>query len=344
EAPLVSARADRFASSTLLGDLFEMPESYGFVDVRLGREAGARRVEVVLPLGYVVEGAPRVALRLFCAPATNEFLGEIEPLADSPQQASLRVAGKPHAEILDVEALRATSPRDAAMQTPLRSWETPDDAHAFEPHETYFTLEQHAGIDERTELRAIFGRLGAFPAAPGGIVRGEVLASDGALTANLGLGDVGSAREGGTNITRVTGSRRALLGENHAWRLSAYARMPAGRLARPAHLNELLRLCDPFGPHDEAVRVPLPRILATTQAQEHELVDGMLAWGDHYALDVDPSGCSDGALWLVGELLHRALAERSEALRHVRVTLRKHGAAFAEYGPRQGARLPFPLG
>jgi type VI protein secretion system component VasA len=349
EAALVSARPERFASGSLLRDLFAFPESYCFFDLHLGktREPEAARIEVVLPLAQVVDGLAHFSsehLRLFCAPATNQFVGAIVPVADSPREASLRVAGKPHAEILEVRSLAATSPRDAQRRVPLRSWETPEDPHAFDAGDTYFTLEQRLGVVDRTELRATFGRLDAFPAAPGGSVQGEVLASDGALCAGLGLGDVGSAREGGTNITRVTPSRRAMLGHNYAWRLSAYARMPAGRLARRAHLQELLHLHDPFAAQDEAVRVPRPTVLSAHHEKEHDLVDGALAWGDAFTLDLDPEGCTDGALWLVGELLHRALAERSEALRFARVILQKAGAPFAEYAARQGARLAFPLG
>ena len=136
----------------------------------------------------------------------------------------------------------------------------------------------------------------------------------------------------------------ALLGENYAWRLSAYARMPAGRLGRRAHLAELLHLHDPFGAQDEAVHIPRPIVTRAAQDREHELPDGALAWGDRFTVEVDPAGCTDGALWLVGELVHRALAERNEALRYARLVLVKSGAPFAEYAPRQGARLPFPLG
>jgi len=352
EAPLVSARADRFASGTLLRDLYSFPESFCFFDLHLGasRPPGAgriERVEVVLPLAKVVDGASHLSshhLRLFCVPATNQFVGAIDRIPDTPREASLRVAGKPHAEILEVRSLVAISARSAQRRIPLRSWETPMTAHTFEGGETYFTLEQRLGVEARTELRATFGRLDAFPTAPGGTVEGEVLASDGALCAGLGLGEVGGPRQGGTNITRVTPSRRALLGQNYAWRLSAYARMPAGRLGQRAHLAELLRLHDPFGAQDEAVRIARPKVLHAAQAREHELVDGALAWGDIFTVDVDPAGCSDGALWLTGELLHRALAERSEALRYARLAVRKGGASFAEYSARQGARLPFPLG
>ncbi|MGH7293817.1 MAG: type VI secretion system baseplate subunit TssF, partial [Polyangiaceae bacterium] len=217
EAPLVSARADRFASGAMLRDLFAMPESYCFFDLRLApdRRLGAQRVEVALPLAQIVDDAAQLStqhLRLFCAPATNQFVGAIEPVADSPREASLRVAGKPHAEILEVRSLAATSARAARQRTPLRSWESPEDPHAFEAGETYFALEQRLGVEDRTELRATFGRLDALPCAPGGIVEGEVLATDGALCAGLGLGEVGSTREGGSNITRVTPSRRAVLG------------------------------------------------------------------------------------------------------------------------------------
>ena len=348
EAPLVSARADRFASGTLLRDLFAFPETFCFFDLHLGAaRPGVERVEVVLPLAHVVDGASHFApqhLRLFCAPATNQFVGTIDRLPDTPREASLRVAGKPHAEILEVRSLVATSVRSAQRRIPLRCWEAPSSPHTFESGETYFTLEQRLGVEERTELRATFGRLDAFPSAPGGIVEGEVLASDGSLCAGLGLGDIGGPREGGTNITRVTPSRRALLGENYAWRLSAYARMPAGRLGRRAHLAELLHLHDPFGAQDEAVHIPRPTVMRATQECEHELVDGALAWGDLFTIEVEPTGCTDGVLWLLGELVHRALAERNEALRYARLALLKSGAPFAEYAPRQGARLPFPLG
>lgn len=350
EPSLVSARADRFASGTLLRDLFSFPESFCFLEVRLGflQNPTAERVEVVLPLAHVVEGLASFStdnLRLACAPATNQAKGSVEPVANTPREAVLRVAGKPHAEILEVRHLWATSVRDASVRTELRSWEAPDQPHRFDPEETYFALEQRpAAAEDRTELRVMFGRLGAMPAAPGGIVEGDVLASDGALTAGLGLGDVGSEREGAMNITRITPSRRARLGENHAWRLSAYARMAGGRLAQRAHLRELLQLHDPSGRTDDAVRVVPPDVLRVDHAPEHDLVGAALEWGDLFTIDAHAPGATEGELWLVGELVHRAIAERNEALRFARVVLLRDGAPFAEYAARRGARLPFPLG
>ena len=79
EAPLVSARADRFQSSSLLRDLFAFPESFCFFDLHLGAvERRAGRLEVVLPLGHVVNRASLLStqhLRLFCTPATNAPVG-----------------------------------------------------------------------------------------------------------------------------------------------------------------------------------------------------------------------------------------------------------------------------
>jgi len=350
EPALVSARADRFPSSSLLRDLYAFPESFCFFDLHLGGsvERGAERLEVTLPLARIVEGASRFSgesLRLFCTPATNQFVSAIEPVAHSgASEVILSAAEKPHAEILDVRGLATTSIR-SADRTALRSWETPDTPSPFDPRETYFALEQRAAAhDGRTELRAIFGRLDAFPGPPGGVVEGEVLACDGALTATLGLGDIGSPREGATNIARVTPSRRALLGQNHAWRMSAYARMPPARLAEHARLTEFLDLHDPFGMQDEATRIARPRLLGMDPTCEHELTGGVLGWGDRFVLDVDASGCRDGELWLQGALIHRAIAERGEALRFSRLVLQRHGATFADYGPRPGARLPFPLG
>jgi type VI protein secretion system component VasA len=350
EAPLVSARADRFRSGTLLRDLFAFPESFCFFDLRFGSVARrAERLEVVLPLGHVVHGASDLSerhLRLFCAPATNQFISAIEPAASTEaSEAVLSVAGKPHAEILEVRELSTTSVRDGWRRRPLQSWEAPERPRTFDPGETYFTLEQRPAADDgRTELHATFGRLDAFPSPAGGLVEGLVVASDGLLTSSVGLGEIGSSVDGVTNICRVTPSSRALLGHNHAWRMSAYARMPPARLGECARLAEFLNLHDLFGPHDEAARVERPRLLTTQHSRVHRLSDAVLEWGDLFVVDTDAAACSDGELWLSGHLIHRAIAERSEALRFTRLELRRGGAPFAEYAPRSGSKLPFPLG
>jgi type VI protein secretion system component VasA len=351
EPPLVSARPDRFASSTLLRDLFAFPESFCFFDLELGgsMERRAERVEVALPLAHVIAEAEAITskhLRLFCVPATNQYVAPIEPVR-SPEasEARLGVAGKPHAEILEVRGLSVISGRDAWRRTPLVSWEAPGTPHTFDPAETYYALEQRPAVAaDRTGLFALFGRLDGFPGPVGGAVEGEVLACDGALTRTLGLADVGSPHDGVTNITRVTPSRRALLGTNHAWRMSAYARMPAARFADCRRLGEFFALHDPHGPADEAVRITRPGWSSAEHTREHDLDGGALRWGDAFAVETAGGAGTPGELWLLGELLSRALSERSEALRFSRLSLRRGGAPFAEYAPRPGARFPFPLG
>jgi len=116
----------------------------------------------------------REHLRLFCAPATNQFVSAIEPVAnvaaseatlcaaESPTPRSSRYAASPRVD-------PGCRPPDAAAVV-----EAPDKPHTFDPADRYFALEQRpAADDERTELRATFGRLDAFPAPPGGVVEGR---------------------------------------------------------------------------------------------------------------------------------------------------------------------------
>ena len=351
EPALVSARADRFQSSTLLRDLFGFPESFCFFDLRLAECRGgkATRFEISLPMGRVVDGASALTvehLQLFCAPATNQYVAPVEPVATgAASECTVAVSRRPHAEVLEVRDLYTESVRDAGRRIPLRSWEAPEEPHTFGAAEAYYMLEQSDASDgSHVETRARFGTLARFPSPVGGVVRGEVLATDGQLTATVGLGDVGSSREGATNITRVTPARRAPSGDNHAWRMSAYGRMPSYRLTRGGHLSEFVTLHDWFGVQEASVRFRPPRILGASHALEHALADGVIAWGDVFTLDVDATGCGAGELWLLGHLIHQALFERSERLRFSKLSLRRGGEPFADYAAHQGARLPFPLG
>jgi type VI protein secretion system component VasA len=353
EPPLVSAAADRFRSSSLLGDLFGFPESFCFFEIdfaALPRRKVAR-LELSIPLGHVVEAASHLSdehLRLFCSPATNQYVGSIEPLQTTSNEAHwpLMVARRPHAEILEVRSLYTQSARDSGRRIELRSWDSPATPHTFEPDDTYYMLEQtRAPSEPRTELHVSFATLEEFGVTPpGSIVQGEVLATDGALTGALGLGDVGSIREGAVNITRITPSSRARMGQNHAWRMSAYARMPAARLADAIRLSEFVRLHQHAHLQDAGVRIGLPTFLFTRHQREHLLMDGVLCWGDVLTVDTDTAACNDGEVWLLGALLQRAIAERNERLRFSRLVLVKSGELFADYGPRFGERLPFPLG
>jgi hypothetical protein len=61
-------------------------------------------------------------------------------------------------------------------------------------------------------------------------------------------------------------------------------------------------------------------------------------------VDLEAPHASVGEAWLLGELLSRAIAERNERLRFSTLAATQAGEHLAEFSPRQGVRLPFPLG
>jgi type VI secretion system protein ImpG len=352
EAPLCSAPGDRFGSSTDLRDLYAFPESYCFFDLNVASLRAARlaKVDLVLPLARVLDGITDVGaehVHVACAPATNEYRARMEPLRESlgTTQWPVTVAGRPHAEILHVYELGRLSSHDAHTRQPILSWESPSKPHRFDDDDVYFLVEQSIALSEpMTETRVSFASIESLDRPlPGVVVEGEVLASDGGLTAKLGLGDVGPG-QGAENITRVSPSRRAHLGENHAWRMNAYARMPPTRFVTPSYLHEFFRLHDSSDTRDEQTRVQVPRVNKVAHAREHRLVDGMLEWGDAFHVDLAAPLASEGETWLLGELLSRAIAERSERLRFSRLRLTVASAELATFSTRQGARFPFPIG
>jgi type VI protein secretion system component VasA len=352
ERSLVSAPVDRFRSSTLLRDLYAFPESFCFFDLRLSglRQGTLGRLELALPLAGVVEGVKALGsenLLLGCGPASNQYKAAMTPLrpAGTERCWSVGVAGRPHAEVLHVLALRRVDPHDAQHRREVLSWEAPAAPPTFEPGNTYFLLEQEIGpSDSRTDLRVSFATLDGFDQAlPGVLVEGDVLASDGELANELGFGDIGRT-QGAANVTRVAPSRRAVLGQNHAWRMNAYARMPPVRFATSSYLHEFLGLHDSSDARDESARVQVPRFTRTAHARVHRLVDGMLEWGDSFSLNLDAPQASAGEAWLICELLSRAIAERNERLRFSRLVVTRDGEHLADFSPRQGVRLPFPLG
>jgi type VI protein secretion system component VasA len=352
ERPLVSAPMDRFPSSTLLRDLYAFPESFCLFDLKLGslRQGTLARLELTIPLATVVEAVHKLGeenLLLSCGPATNAHSSAITPLRATgrDKQWSISVAGRPHAEVLHVLSLRRVDPHDAREHRDLISWEAAASPQSFEPDSTYYLLEQDVGAGEgRTELRVSFATsLGFDQELPAAIVEGSVLASDGELTSQLGLGDVGRTQSA-CNVTRVAPSRRAPLGKNYAWRMNAYARMPPSRFVTPSYLHEFFGLHDSSDVRDESARIQVPRFGRATHERTHRLVDGMLEWGDAFTVAFDAPDASVGEAWLMNELLSRAIAERNERLRFSTLKVVVRDGALAEFPPRRGARLPFPLG
>jgi len=355
EPPLSSAPPDRFASGPLLGDLFSFPESFSFIEVDLSsiRRENLDSLELTLPLARVVEGASNITrehIRLFCAPATNDFVARIEPLQAFAGQSQwpLRVVGHPHAEILHVRSMFVERTDHARGHRPLVSWEAPDTPHTFDPDNVYYRLEQRLSPDgTRTEMRTSFATLEQFYApAPAAFVEGEVLASDGVAAASLGIGEISSPAFGVANITQPSPSHRAPLGQNHATRIGAYARMPSRQFAEAVHLAEFLKLHDRSAQEHGHARIGHPQFLCIHHEREHTLMDCTLRWGDAFAVDMALDSASHGEAWLLGALLSRAIAERAEMIDFTRLTFRhaEGQEIFAEYPLRSGQRLPFPLG
>jgi type VI protein secretion system component VasA len=284
---------------------------------------------------------------LGCTPATNEYVSRIEPLRETLGMTRwpLKVAGRPHAEVLHVNELGRISAHDALRRDPIFSWESPASPHRFGAGDVYFLLEQSIAIGEsRTETRVSFASLEGFDRPlPGLAIDGEVLASDGALTSALGLADVGRG-QGAVNVTRVAPSRRASVGVNHAWRMNAYARMPPSRFVTQSYLHEFFKLHDTSDVHDEHARIQVPRFTKADHVREHRLSEGMIEWGDVFTVDLDAPNATEGEAWILSELLSRAIAERNERLRFSSLRVTRESAGFADFSPRQGARLPFPLG
>lgn len=352
EASLVSAPGDRFHSSTLLRDLYAFPESFCFFDLNVGGLRGGKvaRLELTLPFARLVDDVLHLRDEHFllgCAPATNEYVSPIEPLRDSKGMTrwSLKVAGRPHAEVLHVHELSRVSTHGAPRRDPVYSWESPAAPHRFGATDVYFLLEQSSAIGEpRTETYVSFASEDGFDRPlPGLSIDGEVLASDGAVTNALGLGDVGRG-QGAVNVTRVAPSRRASVGANHAWRMNAYARMPPARFVTRSYLHEFFKLHDSSDAHDEQARIGVPRFTNADHVREHRLSEGMLEWGDVFTVELDAPNATEGEAWILSELLSRAIAERNERLRFSRLNVTRESAIFAEFAARRGARLPFPLG
>jgi hypothetical protein len=128
------------------------------------------------------------------------------------------------------------------------------------------------------------------------------------------------------------------------WRMNAYARMPAARLATHTGLTEFVRLHGSKRAQDANTWVEPPLFVKSTHRREHQLQGGVFCWGDEFTIDMERGPSSESETWLVGALLSRALSERSERLRFVQLTLKQAGSIVAKYDERDGERLPFPFG
>ena len=103
--------------------------------------------------------------------------------------------------------------------------------------------------------------------------------------------------------------------------------------------------------HDVAVRSSSDGrgLDAVTRTPGRKILRDSVHGGDAVDVVMNPRALGgNGKAWLVGELLARSLAERTDALRYSRlrwVTPNEPGepTVHADYGLRAGERLPFPF-
>ncbi|WP_394831762.1 type VI secretion system baseplate subunit TssF [Pendulispora rubella] len=358
EPPIVGGPRDRFESGTLLRDYFDAEETFAFADFNVSavrpRAASMTRLELTFPLGRLVEGASRVArdnVLLFCSPATNQYRARTVPIQAGPHDTEwvLSVARRPHAEILHLESLYV-DPYDGGPRQPLIAWEAADDAEAAETFGPYYLLAQSKAASEpRTLMLVTFADdNGFFCAAPAGIVRGDVLASDGALTASLKMGDIQVRELGIANVTRVTSSRRAVIGKELSTRLAAYARQGAHQFANHVALAEFLSLHDGYALADVegGSKLHVPDFVRVSHEHVHERAGTTARFGDRFLATVRAGACRPGEIWAIGECMARAFAERTERLRFSELVLRTDsgGNVTPPFSRRAGICLPFPFG
>ena len=340
-------RSERFRSSTLLRELAVFPEKHAFVTLQLPprfrEEIGEHEtlaLEVDLP--FAVAGAELLDathVRTCCVPMVNVFGADTGVLRGvRAPTLPLRSAEVPHAEPYEVE--RVVLDPGVPAETVVPSWE-----HDFVDGTgtiLHRVLRRRASHGEGAEWSVAFlGERSFQEPVPLRPVRVEFLASDGARTSGLGIGDVTGTVGGVTavNVTRVTQAVLPASDREIAWRSSAHARMAAGTLADLGHLRAFLEVNDPL-------RLVSPE---TLQASAHERVhrldaDGDLQWGDHYRIDLDGESLGGvGAVHVLAHALHAALAERTELSRFV--TLDVHDGDQTVRRPAcTGERAPFPFG
>jgi type VI secretion system protein ImpG len=352
--------ADRFRSGTALRTFFAFPEAFGFFDVCGLREAAsgvaeaATSLEILIPLhGEIEEECFAAEFHLDCAPALNVFDAETAPLAvrSLGPCGTLAVAGRAAREVFHITRIRVM--QEAAPDRPLdvRVWES-ERARPCLDDELYVRLERRAAVDRgSTELRAELLRPSGKDGVPRGSLLADVLATDGSRTESLLRGDLvelGDALQI-ANITRVTRPRDAVLDGRLPWRINAYARMPASRFAHAGSLAAYLDIHDVTQTRAHVAPGAPPAdagVLAVSRQPAERVLGSAVHHGESVELALDPAVFGGtGATWLVGELLARALAERTDFLRFSRTRLVSAGGnVVADYGNRSGERLPPPFG
>ena len=357
---LLPGPSDRFPSGTALRAFFAFPEVFAFLDLNglrtaaSGLPAGTRALELSVRLeGTVPESAMDAAFHLACTPAVNVFETRAVPLPirSLGPCGSLRVPGHPAREVFHVADVGIVPNNDPDGVMPVRLWETYR-GHAYLDDEIYLRIVRRAPLGQGpTELRGVLSRPSGAGNAPQGFLQAHILASDGYRTGSLLKGEVGESHDTAqlTNITRVTPPHPARLDARLPWRVNAYARMPVAQFGQAGSLAAYLDLHDVTGARRAVTPGAAPAVagvVGATRSAVKRVEGDEVFLGDqvNLTLDDDVFG-GPGATWLVGELLARAIAERADFLRYTRTRLvRGSGEVRADFGVRQGERLPPPFG
>jgi type VI secretion system protein ImpG len=350
---------DRFSSSTALRAFFAFPEVFGFFDVRgiaealQGHREDVRAVELTLPLDGAVDASSEVTFHLDCAPAVNVFEAAAEAVEvhQLGPVGSLVVAERPDAEVFEVQGVYLVPAQRPDDRNEVHLWERGGPDAAFDD-ELFVRVMRRASVDRGpTDLRLTLLRPDGGAVVPRGVLGASLLVSDGYRASELRRGDVTRAHDSMqcANFTRVSPAYPPVLDERLPWRVNAYARMPLMHLATASSLAAFVDLHD-LRPNRRTVpkdATPASAGFSAVHRRPVYRVEGEdVIHGDAVDLVLNEAAFGGmGATWLIGELLARALAERTDVLRYTHTRwVTTDGAVRADYGARPGERVPPPFG
>ena len=339
---LFPGRRDAFPSGPLLRALHTFPEVFSFVDVEGLRglvphaDKNERILELEIPLSEPLpDHAYTVTCELHCTPAINVRRVSIPKTLFTASRQPLPLPDD--AELYEVESVVMEG------RGPLRLLEN-DEGAVMRRGDVIAQIHRrpalgHAPSECDLELLPIESEF-----APCSIAA-ELLVIDGMRTERLYPGDItwGASRAGAVNVTRVTPPYPVAQGRELGWRGNALARITSAKFATAPSLRRLLDL------HDVAVRSSSDGrgIDTVTRTPGRKILRDSVHGGDAVDVVMNPRALGGkGKTWLVGELLARALSERTDALRYSRLRwVAKPGdpTVHADYGLRAGERLPFPF-
>lgn len=327
EHPLVPYPDQAFQGYRLLQDYFALPQKYLFLTLR-GWEGWTDRgpgsaFRVQLDLDPAPVSPPRLHAGHFvpgATPAVNLFPAEAEPfLLDHRQEAvPLRPAGFPpgHAQVFAVD--RVTGFQEGTLRR--REYAALDQfAGHGRTRAVYQVRRSRSPLDGLAETRLSF----AYPQDSEGptleTVRVALTCSNGSLPAHLQVGELCRQTETSSELLEfhnlMAPTSPAEAAPDRLWQLLSHLNLNLTSLARPGHLQALLRL---YCQHSSG-RAVLPAHLKGIEGLAHFearpadlLLNGRVYRGQRATLTADAGHfASLGSLHLFAAVLDRFLAAQS---------------------------------